>query len=161
MCDSRKLNCFPFRLRYGKYIKENNYTDNCPIVIKNVEIFDDDLLYSKNYFPTSCASSSYHYYAYGEKYSPESICVLTKASASGTGNSGKPYTPVCVKAIYTRKYLCVKAKYTRKYLCVKAICTRKYLYLVLDENNNVDCPRSGVLIKPKDTKDPFYVLIII
>ena len=64
---------------------------------------------------------------------------LSKSPASRTANSGKPYTPVCVKAI----------------------CTRKYLYLVLDENNNVDCPRSGVLIKPKDTKDPFYVLIII
>ena len=73
----------------------------------------DALLYSKNYFPTSCASSTYHHFAYGEKYSPESICVLTKASASGTGNSGKPYTPVCVKAI----------------------CTTKYLYLVLDEDN--------------------------
>ena len=56
---------------------------------------------------------------------------MTKAPASGTGNSGKPYTPVCVKAI----------------------CTRKYLYLVLDDNN-VACPRSGGLIRPKDTEGP-------
>ena len=66
---------------------------------------------------------------------------MSKAPASGTGNSGKPYTPVCVKAIYARKYL----------------------YLVLDENNNVACRRSAGLIRPKDTEGlvlyPDYNLI--
>ena len=62
------------------------------IITKNMSL--DYANYSKDYFPTRCSSGINVYNAYGEKYSPTSICVLTRASASGTGNSGKGFQPV-------------------------------------------------------------------
>ena len=130
--NSNKISCSPTRLSYGYYIKEADYADNCPIVTKNANF--DLTNYEQDYFPSSCTSGGGQsiFYEYGGKISSNSICVLTRASASGTGNSGKPFQAVCVKAT----------------------CTKNYLYLTLDENNSVVCPRGGGLIRPADTEGP-------
>ena len=125
-----RLNCAPSRLSWGGYVIENNYADNCKIITKNMSL--DYANYSKDYFPTRCSSGINVYNAYGEKYSPTSICVLTRASASGTGNSGKGFQPVCVNAT----------------------CTNNYLYLTLDEGNSIICPREGGLVRPADSEGP-------
>ena len=116
-----KIGCSPTRLSYGCYIKETDYADNCPIITKNCNF--DYSNYNEDYFPSSCTmgSSLSIFYEYGGKISENSICILTKASASGTGNSGKPFQAICAKAT----------------------CTKNYLYLTLDENNSVVCPKSG------------------
>ncbi len=66
---------------------------------------------------------------------------LSKASAKGTGISGKPFVPVCVKAT----------------------CIKNSLYLTLDENNSILCPRAGGKIRPGDSEGdilcPDYNLI--
>ena len=74
------------------------------------------------------------YDGYGERISPNSICVLTKASPKDSGNSASRI----------------------KVACERAICTKTYLYLILEDNNNVICPRGGGAIKPADSIGPVY-----
>ena len=69
---------------------------------------------------------------YGGKISENSICVLTKASASGARNSGKTFQAICARAT----------------------CTKHYLYLTLDENNSMVCPKGGGLIRPANSEGP-------
>ena len=130
--NTNKINCSPSRLGWGYYIVESGYADNCPTITKNVNI--DLSNYNTDYFPSSCSigSALSIFYEYGGEISPNSICVLTKASPSDTGNKGKPYQAVCVRAT----------------------CTKNYLYLSLGDNNNVVCPRSGGLIRPAETEGP-------
>ena len=129
----KNRSCSPSRTGWGKHIVENNYADGCRVVSKsNIEDNNDGIYYSKNYFPSNCFKGDSFIYSYGENYSPNSICVLTKASAKGTGNSGKPFVPVCVKAT----------------------CTKNSLYLTLDENNSILCPRAGGQIRPGDSEGP-------
>ena len=40
-----------------------------------------------------------------EEKSENSICVLTKVSASGIGNSRKPFQAICARATCTKNYL--------------------------------------------------------
>ena len=127
-----KIGCSPTRLSYGYYIKETDYADNCPIITKNYNFDYSD--YNQDYFPSSCTMGSdlFIFYEYGGKISENSICVLTRASASGTGNSGKPFQAICARAT----------------------CTKHYLYLTLDENNSVVCPKAGGLIRPANSEGP-------
>ena len=127
----QKENCSPSRLSRGYYSVED-YADRCPIVSKywKNEYFD----HSKDYFPTSCILGVDDYDGYGERISPNSICVLTKASPKDSGNSASRV----------------------KVACVRAICTKTYLYLILEDNNNVICPRGGGAIKPADSIGPVY-----
>ena len=130
---TKSRSCSPSRTGWGKYIIENNYADGCRVVSKsNIEDNTDGIYYSKNYFPSNCFKGVNYIFSHGENYSPNSICVLSKASASGTGDSGKPY----------------------KAVCVKATCTKNSLYLTLDENNSILCPRAGGLIRPGYTEGP-------
>ena len=130
---AKSRSCSPSRTGWGVHKIENNYADGCRVVSKNnIEDNNDGLYYSKNYFPSNCFNGVSYIYSHGENYSSNSICVLSKASASGTGDSGKPY----------------------KAVCVKATCTKTSLYLTLDENNSILCPRGGGLIRPAYTEGP-------
>jgi len=128
----KKYSCTPSRLSYGYYMKESDYADNCPYASKNHTF--DYANYNNNYFPSSCTIGSvlFKFYEYGGRISNNSICVLTKASPSGTGNSGSPFQTICARAT----------------------CTKHFLYLTLDENNSVVCPRLGGLIRPANTEGP-------
>ena len=91
--NAKKIGFSPTRLSYGYYIKETDYADNCPIITKNYNF--DYSNYNQDYFPSSCTMGStlFIFNEYGGKISENSICVLTKASASGTGNSGNLFKP--------------------------------------------------------------------
>ena len=130
--NKNKIGCSSSRLGWGGYIIESGYADNCPTITKNINI--DLSNYANDYFPTSCSigSALSIFNEYGGDIYPNSICVLTKASPSYTGNKGHPFETVCVRVT----------------------CTKNYLYLAIGDNNKIVCPRSGGLIRPAETEGP-------